>query len=52
LLIDLCGLVFVDEVAEGWDVSAEDIAQLSPYITEHIARFGMYATDVFRLGRF
>jgi hypothetical protein len=24
-------------VAEGWEVSAEDIAQLSPYITEHIS---------------
>ena len=30
-------------------MSAEDIAQLSPYITEHIARFGMYATDVLQL---
>lgn len=36
-------------ITEGWDVNAEDIAQLSPYITEHIARFGVYATDVLRL---
>ena len=28
---------------------AADIAQLSPYITEHISRFGMYATDVLKL---
>ena len=31
------------------EVSAEDIAQLSPYITEHISRFGLYATDVLRI---
>ncbi len=41
--------------AEGWqseegkDITAADIAQLSPYITEHISRFGMYATDVLKL---
>ncbi|WP_157254856.1 hypothetical protein [Nonomuraea typhae] len=26
-----------------------DIAQLSPYLTAHISRFGLYATDVLRL---
>jgi hypothetical protein len=36
-------------ITEGWEISAEDIAQLSPYITEHITRFGVYATDVLRL---
>jgi Tn3 transposase DDE domain len=39
-------------VAEGgWDeeVTAANIAQLSPYINEHIARFGVYATDVLKL---
>jgi hypothetical protein len=36
-------------ISEGWEISAADIAQLSPYITEHIARFGVYATDVLRL---
>ncbi|MDL4813167.1 Tn3 family transposase [Actinomadura opuntiae] len=36
-------------IAEGWEISAEDIAQLSPYLTEHIARFGLYATDVLQL---
>jgi hypothetical protein len=32
-------------VAEGWQVTAEDLAQLSPYMTSHILRFGAYATD-------
>ncbi|MCT9077864.1 transposase [Streptomyces fulvoviolaceus] len=27
-------------VAEGWRVTAEDLAQLSPYLTSHILRFG------------
>ena len=26
-------------------VAAEDLAQLSPYLTSHILRFGAYATD-------
>lgn len=42
--------VLREPVTEGWEeVSAENIAQLSPYINEHIARFGLYATDVLRL---
>ena len=33
-------------VAEGgWQMTAEDLAQLSPYLTSHILRFGAYATD-------
>ena len=32
-------------VAEGWQVTAEDLAQLSPYLTSHILRFGAYAPD-------
>ncbi|WTL69297.1 transposase [Streptosporangium sp. NBC_01495] len=42
-------------LAEGWqpeqgsDITAADIAQLSPYLTAHISRFGLYATDVLRL---
>lgn len=32
-------------VAEGWQVTAEDLAQLSPYLTSHTVRFGAYATD-------
>ena len=31
--------------AEGWTITAEDLAVLSPYLTAHIQRFGMYATD-------
>ena len=37
------------EPAPGYPITAEDIAQLSPYLTEHIGRFGMYATDVLKL---
>ena len=33
-------------VAEGWQVTAEDLAQLSPYLTSHILRFGAYATGL------
>jgi TnpA family transposase len=32
-------------IAEGWDITAELLAQLSPYLTEHINRFGIYPTD-------
>jgi len=32
-------------VAEGWQVTAEDLPQLSPHLTSHILRFGAYATD-------
>lgn len=31
--------------AEGWTITAEDLAVLSPYLTAHIQRFGVYATD-------
>lgn len=37
-----------DLVAEGWDITAAQLAQLSPYITEHINRFGVFATDSLR----
>lgn len=32
-------------IAEGWQTTAEDLAALSPYLTAHIQRFGVYATD-------
>jgi hypothetical protein len=35
--------------APGKQITAADIAQLSPYINERIARFGVYATDVLKL---
>jgi hypothetical protein len=30
--------------AEGWIIDPEDLAQISPYLTESINRFGQYAT--------
>ncbi|MGH3605972.1 MAG: transposase [Pseudonocardiaceae bacterium] len=36
-------------IVEGWTITAEDLAQLSPYLTEHIRRFGAYATDELHL---
>jgi hypothetical protein len=32
-------------VAEGWEITPEDLAVLSPYLTARIQRFGVYATD-------
>ena len=31
--------------AEGWSIDAADLAEISPYITEPIRRFGEYSTD-------
>ncbi|MFJ8165514.1 Tn3 family transposase [Streptomyces sp. NPDC096136] len=28
---------------EGWEIDPEDLAQVSPYLTEHIKRFGEYS---------
>jgi Tn3 transposase DDE domain len=30
--------------AEGWKVEPEDLAEVSPYLTEKIMRFGEYST--------
>jgi hypothetical protein len=30
--------------AEGWRITGEDLAAISPYLTDHIMRFGTYAT--------
>ncbi|MFI6449113.1 Tn3 family transposase [Kitasatospora sp. NPDC050543] len=30
--------------SEGWSVEPQDLAQISPYLTEHIKRFGEYST--------
>ncbi|MGY1583802.1 Tn3 family transposase [Streptomyces sp. MN13] len=30
--------------AEGWQITREDLAAISPYLTGHIMRFGTYAT--------
>ena len=32
-------------ISEGWEITAGLLAQLSPYLTEHINRFGVYPTD-------
>jgi TnpA family transposase len=37
--------VIRDLIAEGWTITAEDLAVLSPYLTAHIQRFGVYSTD-------
>ncbi|MFE4832634.1 Tn3 family transposase [Streptomyces sp. NPDC056672] len=29
---------------EGWEIDPEDLAHISPYLTEHINRFGEYGT--------
>nr|WTB12019.1 DUF4158 domain-containing protein [Streptomyces antimycoticus] len=29
---------------EGWEIDSEDLAHISPYLTEHINRFGEYST--------
>ncbi|MEV0774508.1 Tn3 family transposase [Streptomyces sp. NPDC050428] len=28
----------------GWEIDPEDLAHISPYLTEHINRFGEYST--------
>lgn len=30
--------------AKGWTIEPEDLAQISPYLAEHIMRFGEYST--------
>lgn len=30
--------------AEGWEITGEDLAAISPYLTDHIMRFGTYVT--------
>jgi TnpA family transposase len=37
--------VIRDLVADGWTITAEDLAILSPYLTASVQRFGVYATD-------
>lgn len=38
-------MVIRELIAEGWTVTPEDLAVLSPYLTARIQRFGVYATD-------
>lgn len=32
--------------AEGWQMTGEDLAAIIPYLTDHIMRFGTYATEL------
>ncbi|WP_158557947.1 Tn3 family transposase [Spongiactinospora gelatinilytica] len=41
--------VMRQRLAEGWEISAADVAQPSPCLTAHISRLGLCATDVPRL---
>lgn len=34
---------------EGWEIDPEDLAHISPYLTEHINRFGEYSTHELRI---
>ncbi|MGH3826352.1 MAG: transposase [Pseudonocardiaceae bacterium] len=38
-------MVIRELISEGWEITAEDLAVLSPYLTARIQRFGVYATD-------
>ena len=38
-------MVLRELFTEGWAVTPEDLAVLSPYLTARIQRFGVYATD-------
>lgn len=31
---------------EGWSIRQEDLARLSPYLTEHLKRFGDFILDL------
>ncbi|MFJ5157218.1 hypothetical protein ACIQCF_37990 [Streptomyces sp. NPDC088353] len=38
------GLIVRLLLEAGWDIAAEDLGRISPYLTEHINRFGEYGT--------
>jgi hypothetical protein len=35
-------------VTEGWQITADQLGQIAPYLRAHISRFGAYATDDLR----
>ncbi|MFI9597730.1 Tn3 family transposase [Nonomuraea sp. NPDC052265] len=35
-------------VAEGWQITADQLGQIAPYLRAHISRFGAYTTDELR----
>ncbi|MCQ8194801.1 transposase [Streptomyces sp. RCU064] len=41
--LDIAGIVR-QRLEEGWEIDPEDLAHISPYLTEHINRFGEYST--------
>ncbi|MFE2071191.1 Tn3 family transposase, partial [Streptomyces sp. NPDC059467] len=43
VLLDIAEIVR-QLLEEGWEIDPEDLAQVSPYLTEHIKRFGEYST--------
>ncbi|AYV25717.1 Tn3 transposase DDE domain protein [Streptomyces sp. ADI95-16] len=40
---DIAGIVR-QLLEEGWEIDPEDLAHVSPYLTDHINRFGEYST--------
>jgi len=38
--------VLTDMAAEGWPLTKELVGRLSPYLREHIRRFGQYVLDM------
>ena len=40
-LVDISSILF-DLKSEGWEITKNDVKKLSPYLTEHIKRFGDY----------
>ena len=37
-----------DLIQEGYTITAEDLSHISPYMTEHLKRFGEYVLDLNR----
>lgn len=47
-LIDISSII-CELKSEGWDISKDDIKKLSPYLTEHIKRFGDYIYEMTKI---
>lgn len=45
--LDISGIVR-QLVAEGWQITADQLGQIAPCLRAHISRFGAYATDELR----
>lgn len=46
-IIDMSDIIY-QLTQEGFDIREDDIASLSPYLTEHLKRFGDYLIDIRR----